>query len=478
MTGVFARDLLSAAVGASLREVGSAVPAAFSEVSTDTRRLRTGALFVALAGERYDGHAFVQQALRAGAAAALVERARIPAGTERDRLIVVEDSLRALQDFATGHLAALPARRVALTGSNGKTTTKELCAAAMSACLEDDRVLATQGNLNNHIGVPLTAFRVTPAQRVAIFEMGMNHLGEIARLVDIVRPEAGLITNIGTAHAANVGGIEGVARAKGELFAGLPHDAIAVVNADDPRCVAQAALHPALRTLRFGRGADVDLRLVLAEPLPAGSLRCVFSWRDEEAEVVIPLEGEHNAQNAAAALALAMTLDMDFARASAGLARVRGIGGRLTRRLASCGATLLDDTYNANPDSMRAGLATLVQVAGQRRRLAVLGEMREVERAAQAHREIGAWAAQLGVDLVAACGEAGRAYLEGARAAGMSPGALCWAADSVALGEVLQTLLTADDVVFVKGSRAARMELVVQALVGEGPGTDAEQGNT
>ena len=450
-------------------EVRGRLPTVLLGVGTDSRAVEPGALFVALKGESFDGHAFVKDALvDGGAAAAMIERASASHIVDQWPLVIVDDTLAALQDLARTYLQTLAARRIALTGSNGKTTTKELIAACLRAALGTPFVHATEGNLNNHIGVPLTALRAEPEHRALIFEMGMNHLEEIALLCRIVRPEVGLVTNMGSAHAGNVGGVEGVARAKAELFQALPEDGVAIVNADDPRCVREAQAKARCRQLAFGRAPWADVRLVSTRDLPSGGQELELSYKSEIVEVTIPLEGRHNALNAAGAVAVAVALDAPFRASALGLAGVRGAHGRLERRIRADGAWILDDTYNANPDSMEAALATLMELAGSRRRVVALGEMRELGSfAEQAHRHIGAAAAQAGPALLMCCGETGRLYGEGATRAGLPADRVLWASDSAALATIARAQVRAGDVVLVKGSRGSRMELVVEALTAQ-----------
>ena len=446
-------------------EIGSAVPEELGALHTDTRTLSSGQLFLALVGERFDAHSFVEDALKLGASAVIAERNRLPAGISTASLVLVDDTLLALQDIARAHLATMPAKRLALTGSNGKTTTKELAAAALRECYGHQAVWATRGNLNNHIGVPLTALEVNESHDFVIFEMGMNHLEEIATLTRIVQPQAGLITQIGTAHAGNVGGIEGVARAKGELFAELPKHGIAITNIDDHRCVAQAERHSCSQQITFGLADNADVRIVNSRSQPHGGTALTLSWRGQRVETTIPLDGLHNVRNAAGAVALCMALGVDFESAVRGLARAEGIGGRLQRKASKNGALILDDTYNANPDSMQAGLRVLAEIAGPRRRVAALGEMREVEAAEASHRAIGRYAVEQGVALLFACGEVAKFYVDGALEAGLPSSSCVWACDSRELADIVSASIDADDVVLVKGSRGARMEIVVDGMM-------------
>jgi UDP-N-acetylmuramoyl-tripeptide--D-alanyl-D-alanine ligase len=460
------REFLGKALETRRVRVGGDVPEEVQSVCTDSRADVQDKLFVALVGENFDGHRFVQDVLGRGAAAALVQPDRTDAGPER--LIAVDDTLGALQDLAAAHLERMSARRVALTGSNGKTTTKELLASCLRAVAGHDAVLATKGNLNNHIGLPLTALEVEEGHRAAVLEMGMNHLGEIERLCEIARPEVGLVTNIGNAHAGPLGGIEGVAKAKGELFAGLAAGGVGVVNLDDERCVAQADKHLAGERVTFGRSEDADVQLLSVRSHEESGLVIELRHGEAQVRVRVPYEGEHNAQNAAGAVAAAVAMGFDFETAARGLEASESVGGRLSRLRLSSGAIVLDDTYNANPDSMRAGFAALAELAGARPRSVALGDMLELgDDAEQQHEAIGAAAVESGAGRVFACGELAEAYRRGALGAGLDDAAVVTAEDSVSLADAVARAVAADDVWLVKGSRGARMERVVERLTDE-----------
>jgi UDP-N-acetylmuramoyl-tripeptide--D-alanyl-D-alanine ligase len=476
MTLQLSREFLTTALQRRGAQIGDSVPTEVSGVGTDTRALEAGCLFVALVGENFDGHDYCRDALVEGAAAALVQRDRVPAPHIEDpRFILVDDTLLALQDLAQAHLDRLQLKKVCLTGSSGKTTAKELIASALRAVFGENGVLATQGNFNNHIGLPLTLLRGRAHHQVAVLEMGMNHFGEIARLAEIAPPDVGLITNIGSAHAGNLGGIEGVAKAKGELFAALPRGAAAVINAEDARVVAQAEVHGVEKRVTFGRGAGVDVRITNVQThLPSrqgpqhGSLSVTFELHGDTFKTEIPLEGEHNAENAAAALAVAHALKLNPGRAVSGMARVRGVAGRMKSMLAPSGAVLIDDTYNANPDSMRAGLRSLLAYE-DKRRVAVLGEMLELGDVAHAaHRALGKSLVEAGIAQLFVCGPLGKAIGDGAREAGLSDENVAWAEHSKALVAPVRAALRGDEVVLIKGSRGSRMEHVVQGLMEAG----------
>lgn len=447
-------------------------------VTQDTRALEPGMLYVALRGARFDGHAFAQAAVDAGAAAILCEAAALEAGTvDPDALgvpcIAVKDTLAALQALAHAHALRACPIRIGLTGSNGKTTTKELLRAALDAHFGPDAVLATAGNLNNHIGLPLTAMRLRAQHEVAVFEMGMSGFGEIATLARIADPGVGVVTNMGSSHAGNLGGPAGVATAKAELFAyvGAAGGAL-VINADDARALQKAHAYADETKTTFGKASWADVRIVSAqERLVAAAdgttqagLDVTFAHGSASASVVLPMLGAHNAQNAAAAVATALVVGVPFETAVAGLAHVAPAKGRL-KLVAHGGVHILDDTYNANPESMRAGLSTLaaLSVPGGARRIAAFGEMLELGAGAEsAHKRLGAEAAKAGATAVFACGPLGEHVAQGARDAGIRD--VTHAADSTALGPAVAAYVRPGDAVFVKGSRGARMENVVTAL--------------
>lgn len=470
----FDHAFLSQALAPVAGEVGADVGDAIERVCTDTRKIESGALFVALVGERFDGHQFIESAFEQGAAACLVERARIPADLPREhvgRLVVTTDTLAGLQALASAHLARLSGVVVGLTGSNGKTSTKELCAAALREALDGKRLCATKGNFNNHIGLPLTALEADEDDAVILLEMGMNHLGEIARLAEIARPQVGIVTNIGTAHAGNVGGIEGVAQAKGELFDALAQSGgVAIVNADDDRCRERAA--KVARQVSFGWDSDADVRLARAASAAQGGVEAVASVDGEELHFWVPYEGVHNAVNAAAALALAKALDLDLDKAVKGLAQTPISAGRLARAVAPSGAIVLDDTYNANPDSMVAGLVALSAAASGRRRMAALGEMLELDAPIEQHRALGAAAVAEGVTQLFLCGALGKHTADGAKEAGLDETAVVWAKDSAELAPQVAAACGRGDAILVKGSRGSRMEVVIGALLSSNDGAE------
>ena len=367
------------------RIVGNLRPILHFGVGTDTRTLHAGELFIALSGPRFNGSDFLSTAEASGATAALVAEHASPEPATLPRLIVA-DTLRALGDLALGYRAQFHLARVAaVTGSVGKTTVKELAAAALSPL---GSVLKTEGNLNNEIGVPLTLFRLRQTHAAAVIEMGMSNRGEIARLAEIARPVVGVVTSVHAVHLASLGSLDEVARAKGELFFGLPQDGIAVANADDSRVMAQAKAS-GRKVVTFGR-ENADVALLAVDSVDLSGVEFRVNAFGETAQIHLALLGEHNAINACAALAAAVVSGVSTARAAVALASARPPPHRLQLVLLDRGISLLDDCYNASPASMRAALDTLRRAAAGRRMGAVLGDMLELGPDELAHREVGA----------------------------------------------------------------------------------------
>lgn len=438
-------------------------------VSIDSRTIQPGDLFFAIKGENHDGHEFLEAAFANGASSAIVEKNYpLPPSLANQKIRFVDDTTVALQEYAKAHLAVMPAYRVALTGSSGKTTTKEFIRCALSACLGDDAVIANSGNYNNFIGVPLSALKVKKHHKAAIFEMGMNQFGEIATLTRFVEPQSALITNIGSAHSGNLGGMDGVAKAKGELFENLSKDAIAIVNVDDPRCVREAADKVHSRRINYGKAQWADLRLKEVEAIGTRGVRITCTFQNRVVSVRIPMPGLHNAMNATAALAVAVSLGLDFAAAASGLENMKAIKGRLVYHPLKNGATLIDDTYNANPESMEAGLNVLASHTEAKRRVAVLGQMAELgDNALPFHRSIGALMLKKNIDVLFACCPNAIGYAEGAIAEGFDKSRIVWAENSEELARKVAPAIHSGDVILVKGSRSTQMEKVVDKLLSE-----------
>jgi len=429
-------------------------------VSIDTRSVAAGDLFVAIRGARHDAHAYLERALAGGAAGLVVEKGR-PWPPGAAAVLVVDDTTRALGALAAGHRAGFHGPLVAITGSNGKTTTKEMCAAILA---EGGPCLRNRGNLNNQYGLPLTLLEREGRHRSIVVEIGMNHRGEVAALAAIARPTVGVLTNVGTAHIEFLGSREEIAREKGDLLAALPADGTAVVNADDPRACAQAQRTGA-RVLRFGAAAAADVRAEKVADLGASGFAFALRTPWGDAAVRVAGLGETSVPNALAAAAAALAAGARLDQVAGGLARYAPAGGRMQARRLPGGARLIDDSYNANPQSMEAALRSLARLRGDGRALAVLGDMGELgAEAVPAHREAGALAARLGVDLLVALGEHAGEVGEGARAAGLDAARIHAGGSHEEAARLLRALLEPGDWVLVKGSRSMRMERVIEAL--------------
>lgn len=430
----------------------------FTRVGTDTRTLQPGDLFVALKGDRFDGHDHVDQAAARGAAGALVSR---PLAVDLPQ-VVVHDTLQGLQDYAASWRAGFDLPVLAVTGSNGKTTTKQLLSAVVAA---RGPLLATQGNLNNHIGVPLTLLGLRAEHCTAVIEMGANHPGEIARLSEIARPAIGVVTQAGDAHLEGFGSREGVAKAKGELFASLGAGGVAVINNDDAYAPLWKTMAARAAQITFSLTEQADVSALNVQPSVAGgSTRFELRVPEGRAPVTLPLPGLHNVSNALAAAACAVALGMELQTIADGLTRVQPASGRLAATVTPQGARLLDDSYNANPSSLRAGVEVLAGFGG--RRVLVLGDMGELgANAEQQHFDAGVAARARGIDALYALGRLSRAAVEG-----FGPGARHFDAieDLIA---ALKSQLDSHTTLLVKGSRSSRMERVTAALTGV---TDSE----
>jgi UDP-N-acetylmuramoyl-tripeptide--D-alanyl-D-alanine ligase len=425
----------------------------FTSVSTDTRTIQRGALFVALTGPTFDGHDFVVAAAQSGAAAALVSR-QLPVDLPQ---VVVPDPLAALSEFAREWRRQFRIPLVGVTGSNGKTTTKELIGAILTQL---GPTLVTRGNLNNHIGVPLTLLELKPEHRYAVIEMGANHIGEIAHLASIAEPTIGIVTNAGAAHLEGFGSLQGVATGKGEMFQALPIEGVAVINADDQFAPVWRDLSTADRILTFGfeQPADFMAHRVREISVAAG-FRSEFDLATPDGTVAatLPLAGLHNLRNALGAAAAACAAGASIEQIVVGFAAMKTVSGRLELKPAINGAYLVDDSYNANPSSLKAGLDAMRSFGGAR--WLVLGEMKELGDASdELHAEVGRYARQTGVQRLLAIGEGARYSVEA-----FGPGGQ-WFADIDALIRDAKSSLTSGVAVLIKGSRANRLERVSAAL--------------
>ncbi len=450
------RDLaaLARVTGGALH--GANVP--FGRVVSDSRSVGAGELFVALRGEHYDAHDFVPDVASRGAAGALVNRLV----SVHIAQVVVPDVLAGLASFARAWRGDFSGRIVGITGSNGKTTVKEMTGAILGrrgACL------TTQGNLNNHIGVPLTLARLEATHGYGVIEMGANHPGEIAYLARLATPDVGLVINAGPAHLEGFGGLDGVAEAKGELFEALGKNATAVINADDRYAGLWRGLaRGAGRTITFGMREAADFRasqpvsrIVQDRFVTEFELDCPLGSR----RIVLNLAGEHNVMNALAAAAAAQAAGADLDDIEQGLESMQPVSGRLQLKPARAGARLIDDSYNANPGSVRAGLRSLAAVPGEH--WLVLGEMAELGvESARLHADIGEFARETGVARLLAVGPETRHAVEA-----FGPGA-SWFADADELVAAAGPDLREGVTVLIKGSRVNRLERVAAALAAPG----------
>ncbi|MCH2171653.1 UDP-N-acetylmuramoyl-tripeptide--D-alanyl-D-alanine ligase [Myxococcota bacterium] len=437
----------------------------FSGVSIDTRTVAPGMLFVAIVGEVHDAHTFLDTALSNGASGLMVEPGRdltTPSTALGHVTIEVSNTTAALGALGAGHRSGFDAPVVAITGSNGKTTTKEMCASILSRrapCLRNE------GNLNNHFGLPLTLLRRRPSDHFAVVELGMNHRGEIAELAEIARPDVGVITNIGTAHLENLGSREEIAREKGDLVAALPAHGTAVVNADDPRMEDQAK-RTAARILRFGHSAAAEVRAEGVAAAPGGRIQFGLIAPTGECDISVAGMGEATVINALAAGAAALAAGATLEEVKEGLAAYQPVPGRLVRIDLPGDVIVIDDTYNANPQSVDNALRALVELPDQTQRIAVLGEMGELgDLADSAHYDIGNHAADLGINYVVAVGSRSHHVVRGAVDGGLPVARALEFSTCEQASEHVKELLIGGTAVLVKGSRSARMERVVHNLV-------------
>ena len=453
-------DVLSAAQAMSGNSVGENVP--FVGVSTDSRTVAAGQLFIALRGDKFDGHDFVGVARERGAAAAVVDAAGAEALREAVLpLIVVADTRLALGELAAHWRARFTLPVIGVTGSNGKTTNKEMIASIMKAAFGDAAVLSTQGNLNNDIGLPLTLLKLDAGHRAAVVEMGMNHPGEIAYLARIGRPTVALVTNAQRAHLEGMGTLETIATEKGSIFAGLDRDGVAVFNAGDPWAGLWRSQSAHCRRLCFALDGPAEVSGACQTRGLQNQVTIVYDGQQIEVDLALP--GAHNARNALGAAATALAAGVSLEMVRTGLAAFRGLKGRLQRLAGLHGAMLLDDTYNANPDSVRAGIDVLAATIG--RKILVLGDMGEIgEMTGQFHDEVGGYAKSQGIDRLLAIGESSALAARNFGAGGEH---------FRKIEDLIATLvgeLTPDTIVLVKGSRFMRMERVVDAIAAARPG--------
>ena len=441
-------------------------------ISMDSRSIRPGDLFLAMKGDRFDGHDFVGAALSRGAVGAIVHDA-YPVGSLAVKsvskraipfILGVRDPLFAYQQLATHHRSRFDIPVVAVTGSNGKTTTKEMVASVMA---HRWKILKTEGNLNNRIGVPQTLFRLNGRHEGAVIEMGVDQVGQTTRLCEMARPTIGVITNIGPDHLEYFGSMEGSAQSKAELLDLLPAEGTAVLNADDPYYDYLAA-RARCRVMSFGLSAKAAVRAmdVKSDGRNGSIFRLLLPGKVRHTIVRIHVQGVHNISNALAAAAVGAVLGLPGAVIAQGLSRFRPAAMR-SQVFVSHGVTVINDCYNANPASMKAAVQLLVQRGEGRKKIAVLGDMLELGAdAVSLHREVGAFVAQQGIDQLIACGTLGRSLAEGAERAGFARDKIILVPDASSAAAAVKAVVKPGDVVLAKASRGMKLEQVVHALQG------------
>jgi UDP-N-acetylmuramoyl-tripeptide--D-alanyl-D-alanine ligase len=424
-----------------------------TRISTDSRTLQPGDLFVPIRGENFDGHQFVEQAAERGASGALVEQSWSGNVREPFALVRVADTLIGYQQIAAGYRKSLSLKVIAITGSNGKTSTKDFVAAAFGRRF---RVTKTQGNFNNHVGLPRTILDASSEDEIAVWELGMNHPGEIAALAAIAAPDAGIITNIGIAHIEFMGSREAIAQEKGALAEALGSNGMMILNADDPFSESIAK-----RTRANTFFAGINKGWLRAEDIrqSAGGSEFTILEGAHRCRAQLPVPGLHMVQNAMLAIAAGRVFGLSIEECAAGLASAPLTKARLQLREIN-GVQFLDDSYNANPESMQAALRTLVELDTAGKRIAVLGHMGELGvESERGHSDVGKTAAELQIDHLITVGEIGAMISRAAQSAGLANVTnVATASDAAGL---LGDLAAAGDLVLVKGSRSARMELVL-----------------
>jgi len=451
-----------------------------TRISTDSRTTLEGDLFFALRGETYDGHDFALKAMEKGAAGMVVEHGwvrsqgagrgpdSVPSSLQDLAIISVDDTLKALGDLAAWWRRQHSVKVVGITGSSGKTTTKEMTAAILEL---GNRTLKNQGNFNNLIGLPLTLLRLTRDHACAVLEMGMNHPGEIARLTEIADPDVGVILNVGMAHLEGLSDLDGVARAKTELMEGISSNGLVILNGDDAALMRRASLF-SKQKMTFGLGKENDVRATgIKNDGPQGT-RFSLEYRGNMWPVHVKAPGLHHLENALAAAAVGLSLNQPPEHIIKGLGMFSAIRGRFEVVSLEGGIILVDDTYNANPSSLRAAMESVGSLAGQGERIIVgLGEMLELgDAAAQAHREAGRKVAEGKAYRLFAMGPHACDMIEGARTAGMPEDRLRIVDSHDEMVKEIGHVMSRGDLILLKGSRRMQLEKVVQGLGGRACG--------
>lgn len=463
------REILYDVLPASLEKLKK-LPSEIN-ISIDSRTMESLGIFLAIAGEKHDGHDFITQVIAKGASLVIAEYSYKNHLSDHDAIIFVDDTLKTFSSIAQAYLKTLKVKKIAITGSNGKTTTKEMLKAALINVIKSDKIYANLGNRNNHFGVPLSALEVKPHHDVAIFEMGMNHQGEIDNLCSIIEPAFGAITNIGLAHVGNFSsGVEGVQKAKGELFQYLSkHNGQAIVNLDDQRIVDEAKRASLKNIVSFGHHELAHVRIISKEAFKDSSQKITLAIKGESSSSMIdchiPLMGTHQAYNASCALAIAHALNIPIKKAALGIKDMLKTSGRMSIFHSPKGYLVIDDGYNANPDSMQAGILSSCDIAAKRR-LAAIGPMGELGHISEReHIHLGKILAAH-FEFLFVCGALadGRFVADGAKAAGMPAKNILLTSSSIDLIDPIKTMLKDGDLIFIKGSSIANMQAIAKAL--------------
>lgn len=463
MSADFTLQDIVQATGGQVRQRGARFR--FVGLSTDSRTAQTGQIYLPLRGEKFDGHDFIPGALQRGVGAVIASAAwgrkhRRPLPPDLS-IVLVPDTLQALGDLAHFWRRKFSGPVVGITGSCGKTTTKEMIAQVLSRRFS---VLKNDLNLNNLIGMPQTLLGLTKAHEVAVVEFGMNHFGEIRRLSHIARPDIAVLTNVHPAHLEGLGSIEGVARAKSEIIEGLREHGTVIYNFDDLRLRNAVCSFPG-RTLGFGFNLGAPLRATAACPCTLWGQTATISHQAKTWQLEIPLPGPHQIYNALAATAVGLILGLAPEQISLALEQFQSPEKRSQLACHDSGLVIYNDCYNANPGSMAMALQTLATLKNRGRTLAALGDMLELGRTtAQAHKDLGALAAKLGVDLLVVCGNFKNLVKEGALAAGMSATRIHTIPSHAAGAQIIKEFCRPGDTLLIKGSRGAQMEKLLSCL--------------
>jgi UDP-N-acetylmuramoyl-tripeptide--D-alanyl-D-alanine ligase len=459
-------EILAATGGRALRD---GKKSRFGGIVTDSTKVKKGSVFVALKGERHDGHRFVGDAVRRGAECVIVQRTIPAAGCGRAAVIRVGDTLKALGDLAHYRRQRLAPKILAITGSNGKTTTKEMVAAILEqASLGGHplrgKVLKTEGNLNNLVGLPLTLLRMQKRHKIAVVELGTNHPGEIQRLAEIADPDMGMVTSVGAAHLEGLNSLAGVAREKGSLYRNIRAGGAIAVNLDDPWVKRLGAKFKG-KKVTYGKGGRV--RAASARMRGGRGMEFVLQTGRQRCKVRLNYLGQHNVANALGAAALTLGAGVKLAAVKRGLEQAKPFSMRMQIEDWN-GSGLINDTYNANPASMRAALKTLAEIDSRGARIAVLGDMFELgKHSAKEHRQLGRAAARAGVDILYLLGREAEQVRRGAFKGGMGREQVVVGRDHADLANQLRARVKKGDWLLFKGSRGMQMEKVLRQLKGE-----------